>query len=215
MCIRDRSNSIYGKRTVVLQDENWSMRIEKSLEVDENVRKHVHENIEHLSESTVSSVLLFLFNEIIHENNVSSKDDPVFSKLFLVLVTYAKNDVIMKSENILASTLKRINTKQSPPDIYTDSLVNSFGIIGARIGLSSHSVSQILATDFDQESNNPSAIIPVLVYLLASLIPRLQLLHSVEFGTVVSRILQKTTLYNYQINIALLSSCLLYTSRCV
>lgn len=187
------SNSIYGKRTVVLQDENWSMRIEKSLEVDENVRKHVHENIEHLSESTVSSVLLFLFNEIIHENNVSSKDDPVFSKLFLVLVTYAKNDVIMKSENILASTLKRINTKQSPPDIYTDSLVNSFGIIGARIGLSSHSVSQILATDFDQESNNPSAIIPVLVYLLASLIPRLQLLHSVEFGTVVSRILQKIT----------------------
>ncbi|CDO94130.1 unnamed protein product [Kluyveromyces dobzhanskii CBS 2104] len=185
------SNAIYGTKTVVVQDENWSLRIERSMDFDDNVRKLVHTSIVRLSDDTMTAVLSFLHNELVHQNNSSPKDDVIFSSFFQLLVTLAADSVIMKSEYILASLLKHILTKQSIPDLYVDHAVNAIGILGAKLGPNSLTVQQFLLLSHGQESRIQSENESAFVYVSSSLISRLQALHPTEFSSDIFNVLEK------------------------
>lgn len=44
------SNAIYGKKTMVIQDEDWSVRIDKALELDDTVVSRVNEMVQGMND---------------------------------------------------------------------------------------------------------------------------------------------------------------------
>lgn len=180
------SNSVYGKTTTIVQDENWAMRIEKCLEIDELVRNLVQKFISDISEKTIGSLCLFLQNEILHLNSISSKDDVVLTNLLLLLIEYCSPAAVDQCEGLLATALNHVTSNRIIANVYLDRFMNAIGILGARKGTKCPVVSQFLTSLTGYGSDAIHQGQQSLFLLYSHLIPRICLLESVHMEEEIS-----------------------------
>lgn len=131
------SESIYGKNTMVVQDEDWSIRIENSLVVDEKVHETVRDKIACFEKGLISKYLKFLCNEFTmkdqhnHQVCLSLYSDRIFGEVLLTLLRLCDDDALRSLESITPSLFNYLRSTETSQDTDIEIAANALGIVSA------------------------------------------------------------------------------------
>lgn len=93
------SEAIYGKSTTVIQDDNWSLRIEKCLEVDDVIRDLVIGLCSNINDKWYIDFLVLIVSEFLKKNVDACPpffkyNDTVFGRFSLTLLQFSNQSVL-------------------------------------------------------------------------------------------------------------------------
>lgn len=172
------SEAIFGKTTTVVQDEDWSLRIEKSLDIDKDVILSVTDICSKITENWYIEFLKVTCTEFLQipdpeESSLVSKyKDVVFGEVTLALLRYSNNSVLVELHEKIPFFLKFLEGVQVTNDPELEICGNILGIISSSIMSQNSNISSIL-TSLKSESYS-SIPLPVL-YAGSFILPRLYL----------------------------------------
>lgn len=139
------SNAIYGKKTMVIQDEDWSVRIDKALELDDTVVSRVNEMVQGMNDDIFIRYLTLLSNEFTATNSKGEQiaifpyQDPIFGSVLLTLLNFVSNDVLRRLEILVPDLYHLVIMKfQSLSDNDLAVCATIIGIISTAIADSTH-----------------------------------------------------------------------------
>lgn len=179
--------SIEGKSTVVVPDEDWHSRIEKALEVDEKVRQMVINQIQILAykdvpmaedeivHSSFNSYLGMIFDGIfrLHSTDSSIPSNYKYAAVLRLLLSMSPTSVLEEIAQLVPKVYTLINegTLNKPE---TKDLCEVFGIIASHPIISSEYLNGLLrnfAKEFDK-LNFKEARVLALSFLISRLVLR-------------------------------------------
>lgn len=146
------SEAIFGKTTTVVQDEDWSLRIDKALDIDKDVIFAVSNLCSTISENWYIDFLKTLCTEFLQipdsadSSLVSRYKDVVFGKVALILLRYSTDQVLAKLQEKIPALIKFLEGVQVTNDTELEICGNILGIICSSIESENSSISLILAT---------------------------------------------------------------------
>ncbi|EJS43509.1 ecm29p [Saccharomyces arboricola H-6] len=111
------SNAIYGKKTMVIQDEDWSIRIDKALELDDTVVSQVGGMVQEMDDDILIRFLTLLSNEFVTTDSNGKQvaifpyQDPVFGSVLSTLLKFVNSNVLQKLENLVSNLYHLLITK--------------------------------------------------------------------------------------------------------
>lgn len=139
------SNAIYGKKTMVIQDEDWSVRIDKALELDDTVVSRVNEMVQGMNDDIFIRYLTLLSNEFTATNSKGEQiaifpyQDPIFGSVLLTLLNFVSNYVLRRLEILVPDLYHLVIMKfQSLSDNDLAVCATIIGIISTAIADSTH-----------------------------------------------------------------------------
>lgn len=155
--------SIEGKKTVIVPDEDWHSRIEKALEIDKNVRQLVINQIQVLSQRDVPMAegeiihnsfhvyLEMIFNGIfrLHSADLSIPSSYTYAAVLKLLLSMSPTSVIKEISQLTPKVYTLINEGTlSKPE--AKDLCEVFGIIASDPAVTSEYLKSLLE-DFSDE----------------------------------------------------------------
>lgn len=169
--------SITGKNTVIAKDEEWSVRLDKAVEVDETVRQCLLAYIDEISHNFEMDGSANPYNELVNitfqtlsghfGRGVKTSID-----MFAKLVSFSPQNVI-SSLSPLAPKLLEVLQNTPLTDHHSIQIAKTFGIILSHPCNTSENISQVMDTLFSERSPaRKKAQILSLGYLLSRLVLR-------------------------------------------
>ncbi|AAS51165.2 ACL063Wp [Eremothecium gossypii ATCC 10895] len=131
------SNATQGANTVIVQDADWSLRIEKAIDMDKIVLKRVGEAIKGVTSSNYTNFLVLLSNELIKRNSNGQKvslykyDDSIFGKALLFFLRNSSPDVIRQLNPIAGSLFSLLDNHRVTNENDLELTANLYAILGA------------------------------------------------------------------------------------
>lgn len=110
------SEAVRGVKTVVIQDEDWSVRIEKALEVDDLVRKKVFDLLFTIDHEWLTMFLRLLTCEFIIKDEKGTQvssfqyHDPIFGETLLSLLRYCNSNILRSLEVTISQIYSHIES---------------------------------------------------------------------------------------------------------
>ncbi|CAI4063344.1 Ecm29p SKDI_08G0120 [Saccharomyces kudriavzevii IFO 1802] len=139
------SNAIYGKKTMVIQDEDWSIRIDKALELDDTAVSRVNGMVQTMNDDMFIRFLTLLSNEFTTTDSKGEQvaifpyQDPIFGSLLLTLLNFVNSTILQKLEKIVPDLYHLLITKfQSLSDNDLEVCASIIGIISTATVDSEH-----------------------------------------------------------------------------
>ena len=163
------SNAIYGKKTMVIQDEDWSIRIDKALELDETVISQVNGMVQTINDDIFIRFLTLLANEFTITNHngeqvaVSPYQDPIFGSVLLTLLNFVNSNVLQQLENLVPDLHHLLITKfQSSSDNDLEVCASIIGIVSTANADSVHikQITSIAESQTLAETYTASYVVP-------------------------------------------------------
>ena len=142
--------AIEDKNTVVVTDEDWSIRIEKAVEVDPSVIGYVSNFVGTLTESWFSDLLRLLCSEFVIHNNAnkmiafSKYHDVVFGKTLLLLVKFTNSSILESMEALISNLYAYLDGTNIMTDEELEMCANVLAIISISCA-NSKTVSDIMS----------------------------------------------------------------------
>lgn len=217
------SQAIRDKKTMVVQDEDWSVRIEKALNVDEIVRSSVLELLSEIEEDLLLKFLVRLCAEFTIKNELNKQvslftyNAVVFGETLLGLIPFCSRHVLSSLLFLIPQLMNYLHSSETNTHENLLLAANTLGIIAASAP-ESEIVQNIL------ETVQTSPIHQGLPWLIAKcyIVPRVALEKRFDYpsniiSTVIgnlSTLLQNSTYKNVGMN--LLAQMMKYgTLRCL
>ncbi|QLQ77923.1 hypothetical protein HG537_0A01700 [Torulaspora globosa] len=131
------SQAIHDKKTMVVQDEDWSVRIEKALTVDEIVRSSVLELLAKIEEDWLLRFFVRLCaeftikNELDNQVSLFSYNDVVFGETFLGLIRFCSRHVLSSLLFLIPHLMKYLHSSETNSNENLLLAANTLGIIAA------------------------------------------------------------------------------------
>jgi len=127
--------AISGKQTVIVQDEDWSIRTEKAVEVDPIVIHHVSSFLGGITETWYSELLKIICSEFViksSEGNTiafSKYHDVVFGKTLILLIKFTNPSVLHLLEPLIIDLYKYLDGTSIINDEELEMCANILAII--------------------------------------------------------------------------------------
>lgn len=127
--------AIEGKKTVIATDEEWAVRLDKSVEVDEKVRKLLTSEIQRISQEQNTRFIVLLeiiFKAFEGQYNVFSSinKDTTFESTFCKLLSLSSSPVVGSLSGLVEPFLKVLN-ERTLSDISLSQVARCIGIIAS------------------------------------------------------------------------------------
>lgn len=125
----------YNKQTTIIQDQDWSIRIEKSLESDETVMNAVTDHIKHINDKWFTEFLRFLLDEFCEKNtlgkqiSLAQQKDKIFIDFLLQLLKSCNNETISDLEEQLNNLIQFVQNTTTKNNYDLGKAANCIGII--------------------------------------------------------------------------------------
>ena len=196
------SNAVFGKTTIVLQDEEWSLRIEKAVEIDETVSKLLFNYMENFEECWLSEYIMIMHNEFVLKDKdgkqvcVSDYQDMVFGQTLLLLLKFCNRNIIRSVESQIPSLFNYLKEFKTKNDKDLEIAANSLGILASN-NLDSSDIKNIINSLTELEFSDETY--PV-IYANTYIIPRLYLLGNMSHISMESMGSYLNTLLSYMDN---------------
>ncbi|AGO11203.1 AaceriACL063Wp [[Ashbya] aceris (nom. inval.)] len=167
------SNATNGANTVVVQDADWSLRIEKAIDMDDLVRKLAGEAIKGLESSQYVDFLVLLSNEVIKRDSNGQKvslykyEDPVFGKALLFFLRNSSPNIIRRLSSTAGSLFALLDNHRVSDDTDVELTANLLAILG------SYEYSKLFqekVTELTSASKNDMPLLLACSYLLPRLV---------------------------------------------
>ncbi|GAV50901.1 hypothetical protein ZYGR_0AD00840 [Zygosaccharomyces rouxii] len=191
------SQAVRGKSTCVVQDEDWSLRIEKALDVDDKVSSLALNLISGFDGEWFTGFLRLLCGEIIQKNesgrhiSTAKYPDAIYGELLLILLRNCSDKTLGALEDLIPAFYNFLGTIQTANDLDIVSGANLLGIISASVPNSPH-----LKTIVDQRiETSPGGEIGASLIADSYIFPRLylrghfKLVGNERLGALVSNLL--------------------------
>lgn len=174
------TQAVHGHSTVIVQDQDWSMSIEKAVSVDAKVSNLVSNFVHARSEEWFVNFVRLVCSEFIGKDetgkilSISEHRDASMGENALMLMRFSSDTVLKRLVSLIPSLLKFSESSQVNKDSDLVIAANILGIIGSTNGDNEH-IKRILEV-LDSASGVSETKLPVL--LTASyIVPRLKLLN--------------------------------------
>lgn len=145
------SNAIYGEKTLIVQDENWSLRVEKSYSVDDQIRKLISRKIERCDENIVIELAQFLAARSCTLND-STSDKFSLSEFFLLLVKSSSDPILARMEFAVKGILDLACSGELVAEDKILLLSNIFGVVSTGLSINSPTLKKLCAKLNDKAS---------------------------------------------------------------
>lgn len=148
------SQAVFGKSSCVVQDEDWSLRIEKALDVDEKVPNLALKLISSFQGEWLTKFLGLLCGEITQKDengkqvSTSKYPDPIFGEMMLVLLSNSNDNTLAALEGLIPSLYNFLGTIQTTNDLDIITGANLLGIISSSVP-NSHHVKAMITQAFE------------------------------------------------------------------
>ena len=169
------TEAVRDKSTIVVQDEDWSVRIEKAVEVDHFVIGLVSSFIQNINESFFSDLLRILTSEFVQKNSkgeqiaFSKYDDPIFGQTLYLLTKFSNSNILNSVESQIVELYNYLDGTSILTDEKLELCSNILGILAAAC---SESVTVMdIVSRLDQEDT--SAISMREMFANSYILPRL------------------------------------------
>lgn len=136
------SEAVYGKPSIVTQDEDWSVRVEKAIAIDEVVSKEVFNIVFNIEEKWLVEFLTFLCKEFISKDengkqiSFSKYEDTIYGQVLLTLLPFCNDTTLAMLNNMIPSLYSYLGTIETTNDSNLETAANILGIIAASLPLS-------------------------------------------------------------------------------
>ncbi|CCD26200.1 Ecm29p NDAI_0H00260 [Naumovozyma dairenensis CBS 421] len=170
-------------KIIVTQDEDWSIRIEKSIELDDNVSLAVNKLISQFnSDQWFHDFLKLLCAEfIIKDGNgkiiaISNKPDVIFGDTLLTILKLSNVTILQSIQSLVPDLFHYLEGIQTNTDKDLEICANVLAIITSSGSFDDVSTSQLLSkiSNIPTDTTNLVSQLPVL-YVSSYIIPRLYL----------------------------------------
>ncbi|SJM88352.1 related to Proteasome component ECM29 [Zygosaccharomyces bailii] len=161
------SQSAYGKATCVTQDEDWSLRIEKALDVDEKVPGLLLGLISRFKGDWFARFLKLLCAEVIYKDetgkqiSISKYPDAIYGEFMLLLLGNCNDKTLAALGDLVPGLYNYLRTVETANDLDIATGANLLGIISASLPESIHVRSIITSSNEVVNASdkiNPSTI---------------------------------------------------------
>ena len=176
------SEAIFGKTTTVVQDEDWSLRIEKALNIDKTAVSLVTEYCSSITDEWYINFLKRTCTEFLQISTnaefplISAYKDIIFGEVTYTLLRYSNNSVLISLQEEIPYLLQYLERMKVTND-------NELEICGSILGVISSSIdsdSGVLSTlSSGLDSNDVSTISLPILYAGSYVLPRLSLSHRI------------------------------------
>ncbi|EDO16124.1 hypothetical protein Kpol_1070p5 [Vanderwaltozyma polyspora DSM 70294] len=169
------SNAIYSESTIILQDENWSLRIEKAADIDEKIDMLLYKHIIQLESPWYTKFIILLLNEFVLKTQdgkqlyFSEYEDSIFGQTLLFLLKYSSRSTLSELNRQLTDLFEYLLDIDKRNDTDLDIAANSLGIISTECS-NSPELNFILQS---LENNFSSMDKCTLIYTASYALPRL------------------------------------------
>lgn len=137
--------SVKGNSTVVVVDEDWSSRIDKALETDEQVRTLVIKEVRLLRDSSAMETLLRMISEaFIGQFSGSFPRSEIYGSYFVKLLAISPDEMTSSLTESLPTYVETLSLK-TLTDSLSDRLCHVIGIIGTHGSVSDLWILETLA----------------------------------------------------------------------
>lgn len=134
-----------SKSTVIVQDQDWATRLEKSLEFDDSVIQLTKDYF--LNLKGLDIFLKLLLNQFTNENI----NNPIYSKIFIKVISFSPQNLVGDLIEYLPRLLKLVLDSRLTNDDVLLSTSNSLGLVGSHPSNSDAEVlnliNQLLSSD--------------------------------------------------------------------
>ncbi|CCF59929.1 hypothetical protein KAFR_0I01480 [Kazachstania africana CBS 2517] len=133
------SQAIYGETTIIIQDEDWSTRIEKAVQVDDNVRRLLSSMLSNYGDDSYSEFLQVLCCEFITKDysgniiSISKYHDNVFGEVFRNLLMFSNKAVLKTLEDSIPNLFALLQKIEVTSNYDIELAGNAIGIIATSV----------------------------------------------------------------------------------
>lgn len=169
------SQAIKGKSTVVVQDQEWGVRLDKGLELDATVIEYTKAELVK-SSSTVIKFLDILATEFASnagKDGISNKMNVIYGKTYVKLLSLSPQNVISTQTSAISKLMKLIKKYTVIEDGTVNYAANAIGIIASHPSFSDTDVIELFKSLHTTVEGVPTT--PYEVLLIGYLLSRLQL----------------------------------------
>ncbi|QLL30357.1 hypothetical protein HG536_0A01740 [Torulaspora globosa] len=145
------SQAIHDRKTMIVQDEDWSVRIEKALAIDENVRSSVLDLLSRIEDNWLLKFFSRLCAEFTIKNELDNQvslftyNDVVFGETLLGLIRFCSRHVLSALLFLIPQLMKYLQSSETNTHENLRIAANTLGIIAASVP-ESEIVQKILET---------------------------------------------------------------------
>ncbi|SMN20457.1 similar to Saccharomyces cerevisiae YHL030W ECM29 Scaffold protein that assists in association of the proteasome core particle with the regulatory particle [Maudiozyma saulgeensis] len=145
--------AISGKQTVIVQDEDWSVRTEKAVEMDPIVISYISSFISSITDAWYSKLLKIICSEFVVKSSngniiaFSKYHDVVFGKTLLLFIKFTKLTVLYSLEPLITDLYKYLDGTAILNDEELEMCANILAIISVSCPNSSNVTNIISSLD--------------------------------------------------------------------
>lgn len=169
------TEAVGKETTIIVQDEDWSVRIEKAVEVDPTVISLVSVFVQGISDPWFAELLKILCTEFVQKSSngehtaMSKYDDPIFGQTFYLLTKFSNADILGSVEPLIMDLYSYLDGVSVLTDERLELCSNILGVL-ATACRDSITVTDIISR-LDQE--NTSDISMREIFANSYILPRL------------------------------------------
>lgn len=169
------SQATLNRKTVIIQDEDWSLRVEKAIELDDTVLQLLDCEIGNFEGAWYLDFLELLTNEFVLKDERNKKValskfyDGNFGRILSVFVKHSSPNILKMLSRLVPRLYNYLKTYRTSHNVDIENAANIIGIIGSYPECSNF-VSELL--EKTDESKESPEFVPIL-YAIGYLVPRL------------------------------------------
>lgn len=178
------SEAIFGKTTTIVQDENWSLRMEKALNIDQFALSLISKRGSGITDKWYIDFLKRTCVEFLQVSRnkdmslISAYTDTVFGEVTYFLLRYSNKVVLVSLQDELPYLIQYLERMKMTNENELELCGNILGIISSSI----ESDSSVLSTLFDAlDTEDVSTISLPTLYACSYILSRMSLLDKVDF----------------------------------
>lgn len=192
------SQSIKGESTIVVQDQDWSVRIDKGIEVDDKIPELMKSHIARLDQDLLVKLLRRICSEFVIKNDVgnvislSNYQDFVFGETLLMFVKLSNILLLQKVQDFSLDLLHYIEGIQVNNNKDLEIAATCLGIIISSVEQATETESMMKPLSQSDIASIPLSTLYVASYVLPRLYLRnkINLIPSSYIETLVTAVLQ-------------------------
>lgn len=178
------SQATHGKETMVVQDEDWSVRIEKALSVDEGVTQRVLELLSNSNDDWLLKFFVRLCSEFTTKNELGdqiglfSYNDPVFGETLLGLIRFCNRQILSSLTCLVPQLMRYLESWETNTHENLQIAANTLGIIAASVP-NSEAIKKILGRIEESPASHELSSLLANCYI----IPRISLEEGFDYSS--------------------------------
>lgn len=132
------SQAVYGRKSAVIQDEDWSVRVEKAIIVEESIPLALYDMILHFEGNWFEEFLVFLCKEFtskdLNNNQTyhSRYSDEIFGELLLMILRFCQVNILCLLDKLAPSLFQYLKSFETTQEFEMEIGANILGIISAQ-----------------------------------------------------------------------------------